>query len=158
GSWPQSIHGRRAVLAILAALVVVAGAARLVGLADIPKGINPDEGDQASWAISLLTGEAPRNLFESGWWYISNVSYWLLAGVMKALGVGYAQARALGAVSGWLTFVAVVWIALRHFGLRVAVLTGILGALLGVSLQFARELTVATPTALLWTLSVGFFL
>src|SRR5204862_4107253 len=50
------------------------------------------------------------------------------------------------------------WIALRHFGARAAVLTAILGALLGVSLQFARETTEATPTALFWALSIALLL
>ena len=109
-------------------------------------------------ALSLLSGEAPRNMFASGWFYISNVYFWLLAGVMKLFGVGVAEARLLGAVAGWLTLVVVVAIAYRNFGHRMALLTAVLGSALGVMLQFSRETTEATPTALCWALSVAFLL
>jgi hypothetical protein len=156
--WPSSVRGRRALFLALGALVVVACAARLVGLAHIPGGIKADEGDRAATAISILSGNATRNIFDTGWFYISNLYFSVLAVFLKVLGIGYAQARVFGAISSALTFVVIVWIALRHIGPRAAVLTAIIGAVLGVSLQFARETDEATPTALLWALSIAFFL
>lgn len=156
--WPASKRYQRVLLGSVAVFLVIGVLARFVNLDDVPLGINADEGDRGASAMSLLSGEANRNLFASGWFYISNVYFWLLAGVMKVLGVGYVQARVLGAVSGCLTLAVVVWIALRHFGYRVALLTAILGAPLGVMLQFSRETTEAAPTALCWALSIAFLL
>jgi hypothetical protein len=156
--WPRSLRGRRLLFLALGALVVVACAARLIGLAHIPGGIKADEGDRAATAISILSGNATRNIFDTGWFYISNLYFAVLAVFLKVLGIGYAQARVFGALSSALTFVVMVWIALRHFGARAAVLTAILGAVLGVSLQFARETDEATPTALLWAVSIALFL
>ena len=158
GRLPTSPRLRWLFLGTITVLIVFAAAARLVGLADIPQGINADEGDRTATAISILRRYDTTSIFASGWFYISNFYFWLLAGVLKILGIGYAQARAFGAVSSFFTFCATVWIAFRHFGTRVAILTGILAAFLAVSLQFARETTEATETALLWTLSIGFLL
>lgn len=149
---------RRAFVASLGLILAGACAARFIGLGNVPRGINADEGDRAASAMSLLTGTVSRNLFASGWFYISNVYFWLLAATMKIFGLGFEQARLLSASTGWLTLAVVVWIALRHFNARVALLTAILGSTLAVSLQFARETTEATPTALFWALSIAFFL
>src|SRR5438093_5932123 len=116
--WPSSARARRALLATLVLVIAGACVARLIELDRVPWGINADEGDRGASALSLLSGNAPRNLFASGWFYISNVYFWLLAGVMKVLGVGFAQARVLGAVCSILTLCVIVWIALRHFGAR----------------------------------------
>jgi hypothetical protein len=158
GRLPTAPLLRRLFLGAVAALIILAVAARLIGLAEVPHGINADEGDRTATAISILRGYDTSSIFSSGWFYISNVYFWLLAGVLKVLGIGYAQARAFGAVASIFTFCVTVWIGFRHFGARVAILTGVLGAVLAVSLQFARETTEATQTALLWTLSVAFFL
>ena len=156
--WPAALPLRRGLMVAIAGLLVAAAAARFVALDAIPLGLNADEGDRAASALSLLSGDATRNVFASGWFYISNVYFWLLAGVLDVLGVGVAQARVLGAVSGWLTLVVVVAIAYRNFGHRMALLTALLGSAMGVMLQFSRETTEATPTALLWALSIAFLL
>ena len=156
--WPAAPRLRRGLMVAIAGLLVVAAAARLVALDSIPLGINADEGDRASSALSLLSGEAPQNMFASGWFYISNVYFWLLAGVLKIRGAGLAEARTLGAVAGWLTLVVIVAIAYRNFGHRMALLTAVLGSALAVMLQFSRETTEATPTALCWALSIAFLL
>ena len=142
----------------LGALIAAACAARLAGLGVIPNGINPDEGNRGATAIAILTGHATRNVFDSTWYFIPNLFFAGLATVFKVFGIGYVQARVPGAVAGAITVVVTVWIAMRPFGARSAVLTAILAAFLGVSLQFARETTEATPTALLWALSIAFFL
>lgn len=156
--WPISRRAGRVLLGTLAVLVLGACLARLVGLAHIPGGIKADEGDRAATAMSILSGNATRNIFDTGWFYISNVYFSVLALFLKVLGVGYAQARVFGGVSSVLTFVVTIWIALRHFGPRAAVLTALLGVVLGVSLQFARQTDEATPTAFLWAVSIALFL
>ena len=158
GRVPAAPRTRWLFLGVLSLLLVLAVAARFIGLADIPRGINADEGDRAATAISILRGYDTASIFSSGWFYISNFYFWLLAGVLRILGIGYAQARAFGALASSLTFVVTLWIAFRHFGARVAVLTGVLAAVLAVSLQFARETTEATQTALLWSVSVALIL
>lgn len=158
GQLPTSPRLRWLFLGTVAALIVLAAAARLIGLDEVPHGINADEGDRTATAISILRRYDTTSIFASGWYYISNFYFWLLAGVLKVLGIGYAQARAFGALASILTLCVTVWLAFRHFGSRVAILTGVLGAVLAVSLQFARETTEATQTALLWTLSIAFFL
>ena len=143
---------------VLAGVLVVAAAVRLAGLGSVPRGINADEGNRAAAAISILSGVSTWNPFESGWYYISNFYFCSLAVVLKVLGTGYAEARALGAVSSLLTVCVITWIGFRHFGPRMGVLTAILAATLGLSLQFARETTEATPTALLWAVSIALLL
>jgi hypothetical protein len=155
---PSSPRARRVLIATLVLIVVGACVARLIKLDRVPWGINADEGDRTATAMSLLSGHGTQYLFGEGWYFIPNVYFWLLGGVLKVLGVGFVQARVLGAICSILTLCVIVWIALRHFGARVALLTAILGATLAVSLQFARETTEATPTALLWALSVAFLL
>ena len=154
----DGLRAGRLLLVALGALVAVAAVARLAGLGEIPRGINADEGNRGAAAISLLSGDATMNVFGTGWYYISNLYFCVLAVVLKVLGVGFAQARALGALSSLLTFGVVTWIGFRHFGARFGLLTAVLAATLGLSLQFARETTEATPTALLWAASVALLL
>jgi 4-amino-4-deoxy-L-arabinose transferase-like glycosyltransferase len=138
-----------------AAVLVLAAAARLLWLDQVPRGINPDEGDRAAVAIALIRGDLPLRIFDLGWYYISIVYFWILAQVMKIAGVSFVGARVLGAACGIVTTAAVTWIGIRHFGHRVGLIAGGLFAVLGVALQFSRETTEATPTAMLWTLSAA---
>src|SRR5262249_58923802 len=137
--WPGTRRARRVLLGSIAGVLLLAAVARLAALGSVPVGFNADEGDRGASAIALLRGDVPRNVFASGWYYISNVYFSMLAITMKIIGIGYVQARVVGAVSGWLTLVVVVWIGLRNFGHRVALLTALLGAPLAVMLQFSRE-------------------
>jgi hypothetical protein len=152
------LRSRRGLPIALFGVLIVASAARFVGLGSIPRGINADEGNRAAASMSILSGVSTWNPFESGWYYISNLYFCGLAIVLKVLGTGYAEARALGAVASLLTVCVTTWIGFRHFGPRAGILTAILSATLGLSLQFARETTEATPTALLWAASVALLL
>ncbi len=155
---PESRAGRSAFAVVAVAVLVVAAVARLWALDRIPAGINADEGDRAAVSIWMLRGDYPGGAFGSGWYHISNVYFWILARTMDVFGIGVAGARTLGALCGFLTVGLVLLLALRHFGWRVALLSGSIAALSGVALQFSRETTEATPTATLWTLSALFFL
>ncbi len=124
----------------------------------MPFGINADEGDRAATAIQIIHGTNPEPIFGNGWYWISMVYFTLLADVLRVLGIGFAQARVLGAAAGVLTTAVVTWIGARHFGWRVGLLAGASYAALAVALQFARETTEAGPTALCWALSMACFL
>ena len=156
--WPSTPAGRTLLVVVLMTIMCLATAGRLLWLDQIPRGINPDEGDRAATSILILRGTLHQGIFEYGWYFISMVYFWSLAQVMKVTGISFVGARVLGALSSIVTVAAVTWMGIRHFGYRVGVLAGGLLAVLGIALQFARETTEATPTALLWTLSAAAFL
>ena len=156
--WPTTKTGRTLLVVAVLAIMCLATAGRLLWLDQVPRGINPDEGDRAATSIQMIRGTLHNGIFDYGWYFIGMMYFWILAQVMKVAGMSFVGARVLGAVSGILTVAAVTWMGIRHFGYRVGVLAGGLLAVLGIALQFARETTEATPTALLWTLSAAAFL
>jgi hypothetical protein len=158
GSVPRTERMRWILAAFLLTLFIVASVSRLVGLDHVPYGINADEGDRAATALQILHGNIGGSIFGSGWYFISKVYFSLLAGWLNLMGFGYVQARMFGGVCSILTLGVIVWIGIRHFSLRVGLLAGALGVLLGVSLQFARETTEAAQTALLWSISMALLL
>ncbi len=156
--WPRTTAGRALLAVTVVGIICLAGAGRLLWLDQIPRGINPDEGDRAATSIQIIRGTIHQPLFEYGWYFIGMMYFWILAQMMKVAGVTFVGARVLGALSGIVTVATVTWMGIRHFGYRVGVLAGGLLAVLGIALQFARETTEATPTAMLWTLSAAAFL
>ncbi|HKF43653.1 MAG TPA: PA14 domain-containing protein [Thermoanaerobaculia bacterium] len=155
---PSTRAGRAWAAAGLAVILVAAAATRLFGLAKVPFGINPDEGDRAAPAIRILLGTDLRSVFDFGWYHISMVYFKVLAGVMSFAGMNVAGARAFGALCGVLTVAVVTFLAIRHFGWRTGIFSGLLLAAMGVAIQFSRITTEATPTALLWAISAAAFL
>jgi 4-amino-4-deoxy-L-arabinose transferase-like glycosyltransferase len=156
--WPSTKAGRTLLVVAVLTILCVATAGRLLWLDQVPRGINPDEGDRAATSIQMIRGTLHNGVFEYGWYFIGMMYFWILAQVMQVAGMSFVGARVLGALSGIVTVATVTWIGIRHFGYRVGVLAGGVLAALGIALQFARETTEATPTALLWTLSAAAFL
>ncbi|MBK8836526.1 MAG: glycosyltransferase family 39 protein [Anaerolineae bacterium] len=78
----------------------------------------------------------------------------MLAGFMKIVGLGFAQARLFHALVSLATVGVVTVTGIRHFGWRVGVLAGGVLSLLAIGLQFARVTTESTPTALCWAISM----
>lgn len=156
--WPKSRKWAFAAIGAIALIMLVASAARLLNLDQVPYGINADEGDRAALSIQIARGQDTQSLFDNGWYWISVLYFWLLAQVMKVAGISYVGARVFGALASILSVGVVTWIGVRNFGLRTGLLAGVLLSLLGVSLQFARETSEAGPTATLWALSVACFL
>jgi hypothetical protein len=157
--WKSALpRGRRwlwfAVLLVLVAAVL----ARFMWLDRVPWGINPDEGDRTANAMQILRGVTDRGIFETGWYRISMMYFYLLSGALRWLGIGFVQARMFTAAWGVLTVAAVMWIGLRHFGVRMGLAAGAVMASMGIALQFSRETSEAGPTAALWALSVTCFL
>lgn len=152
---PRSFGGRAIFRYALVALFVLAALARVLWLDRLPISINRDEGDRAGrMAVAIARGFNTIGLFESGWYYISNVYFTLLAGFMKIVGLGFAQARLFHALVSLATVGVVTVTGIRHFGWRVGVLAGGVLSLLAIGLQFARVTTESTPTALCWALSI----
>ncbi|HZR00569.1 MAG TPA: glycosyltransferase family 39 protein [Chloroflexota bacterium] len=157
-SWPSGRRERWLALGAIASILLVAGAARLLFLDTIPWGINADEGDRAALSIQILRGQKPEGVFDYGWYRIHMIYFWLVAQWMRVVGIGFVQARMFGGLFSIASVGIVLWMAIRQFGLRTGLLAGALLAVLGASLQFARETTEATPTATLWVLSLALFL
>ncbi len=157
-SLPERTSRRWLLGATVFAILIAASVARLASLATIPRGLNPDEGDQAVNSIQIIRGVNKQSVFEDGWYQISVMFYWLLAQFMKLVGIGYVQAKEFSAVTSVVAVAAVTWLGLRNFGLRVGLLAGGLAALMGISIQTGRFVTMATPTAMLWAVSVALLL
>lgn len=143
---------------ILAALLVIAAALRLPDLADIPQGINPDEGDRASTSIDLLNGEAPAGWFDSGWFFINMIYFRTLAASLVLFGRDVAGGRMLSALVG-IAFVGVIaWIGVRNFGWRTGLLATAFATGMTMTVQHSRLITEAGITGLMWAISIGGFL
>jgi hypothetical protein len=151
-------NGWIALVAAVAIILIVAAAARLIALDKVPFGINADEGDRASTSIQMVRGDNTAGIFDSGWYYISNVYFWLVAQLMKLIGIGFVQARVFGALASIVSVATITWIGIRHFSVRVGLIAGALLSLLAISLQFARETSEAGPTAALWAVSFALML
>ena len=155
---PASSRGRWLIGAALVGLLVAAAAARFVALDSIPYGVNPDEGDRAVFSIEIVRGQSHRSVFEDGWYQLSMLYFWLMAQLLRVIGIGYVQARVFSALASVLSVAAVTWIGIRHFSRRVGLMAGSLLALMCVSLFFARFTSEASSTAALWAVSVGLLL
>lgn len=155
---PRDRRGRIWLGIAVALILIAAVAARYVWLDRIPLGINPDEGDRSATAMQLLRGTTDRGIFDSGWYRISMMYFYLLAGAFKVLGIGYVQARAFTALFGVGAALGVTWIGVRHFGLRVGVIAGFVMATTGLALQYSRVTGEASQTVFLWVLSLALFL
>jgi 4-amino-4-deoxy-L-arabinose transferase-like glycosyltransferase len=149
---------RRLVWSALAALLAVAVVARVVDLAGVPPNVQADEGDRAGSALQILDGTALPSWFDSGWYYISNVYFRLLAGVFDVFGVGVVQGRAVNAVAGIVLVATVAWIGFRHFNSRVGLVATALAAVSPFGLQFSRTIAESGVGATLAALSAAGFL
>ncbi len=156
--WPSGRMARWLLVGTVIGIVVVASLARLLALDSVPYGINADEGDMGALSIQIVRGINTDSIFSAGWYYMSVLYFWLMAGVMQIFGVGFVQARLFSAFTGIITVAVITWIGMRHFGWRVGVMAGGLMALLGVALQFSRETSDSGPTAMLWAISAALFL
>jgi hypothetical protein len=152
-------RGPRVALAVFV-LALLSGAAfvRLWNLANVPFGVNPDEGDQAALAMQIVGGFNTDAWFRPGWYHISMIYFKLLAAVMSVAGLDVAGARVFGALCGLATVAVVTVLAVRHFGWRAGLLAGTLLSFTGGALQFSRVTTCAAPTQTLWALSAAGFL
>lgn len=101
--------------ALAAALVVVALAARLVDLQDVPGGIYGDEGEFGLVAVRVLEG-APIGPFASDWDRHATLFAWIQAGAMAVAGTDVAGLRLASALAGGLTALPVYLLGRGAFG------------------------------------------
>jgi hypothetical protein len=156
--WPSTPGSNLTSRLLVAALLALTAATRLPALADLPAGLNADEGDRAASAFDVLSGQASASWFDSGWYYINGVYFRLLALTMHLFGPDLGGGRMLSALTG-MGFVAVVaWFGCRNFGWRVGLVATAFAGGMGITLEHSRFLSEAAPTALLWAISIGAFL
>ena len=122
GAWPRAIcwfRGHRIELAGMAALLLVALAARAVALEHIPSNLGGDEGTQGVAALKLL--EPPLgNPFSTGWFSVPTMSFLAMGLSMRLFGGGVAGLRALSALVGTATVLTTALLARELWGRRVA--------------------------------------
>ena len=152
---PASRRGRLWLALGVIAVIAAAVAARFLWLDRIPFGINPDEGDRTAVALQVIRATTPLGIFDTGWYRINMMYFYMLAEWLKWVGQGYVQARLFTATFGVLTAAAVTWIGLRHFGWRMGLPAGLFMGVPGLMLQYSRETGEASPTAALWAISMG---
>ena len=156
---PQKVYPWRWLPLLTLTLIVLAAAAiRLPDLADIPQGINPDEGDRAATAFDVLSGQAPLSWFDSGWFFINMVYFRVLAASLTVFGPDVAGGRMLTALVGVAFVAAVGWIGVRNFGWRLGLFATAFAAGMQMTIQHSRLITEAGVTGLLWAISLGGFL
>jgi hypothetical protein len=143
---------------LLAAVLVVAAAMRLIALGDIPLGVYVDEGDRTVTSLDVLNGQGPRSWFDSGWFFINMVYFRLLALSMAMFGVDLAGGRMFSALCGIGFVAAIAWLGCRNFGWRIGLIATAFAAGMAMNIQHSRFISEAVPTALLWAISIGCFL
>lgn len=158
-SKPPSEHARRsrsASLAVVLAIVVLAGALRLVGLARNPPAINQDEAERAYEAYCLRqTGRDYHNkpwpiffrAFGVGDYPPGHYIYTLIP-VQAALGMSVWSTRLPAAVLGTLHVLFLYWLVAQLYGRRVGVLAALLLAVSPWHIHLSRlafEVSLCLP-------------
>lgn len=153
GRWDRALPA-------LAVLLLLAGAvaARVLWIDSIPYGINPDEGDRTAYAMQVVRGTTDHGPFESGWYRISMMYFYILAWALKWFGIGFVQARLFTGFFSLVAVAGITWLGMRHWNWRVGLMAGAFLAFTGLGMQFGRETSEAGPTAALWVMSIALLL
>jgi hypothetical protein len=128
----------RAEIAIAFAIFALGLALRLHRLGDWTTGMHGDEGEVGLDALKILEGNFVSP-FLGGWFEQPNFYYWGVALGMKIFGTGLAGLRAFSAVSGALMLLPFYFLVRRWFGVRTAVVAGVLLAVSDVAVHFSRQ-------------------
>ena len=126
---------------------------RTIDLENMP-GVEQDEAFQALDARAIKDGGGAP-LFGNGWYWVPNLSFYLMSFMLRIFGDNMVGARMLSVISG----LVMVWFVYRTGRLLWGALVGLIaGAMLAVSplaLQYSRVLNVTAETGALW--AAGFF-
>jgi len=95
-------------LFILCALVMLAGAVRLIGLAQVPPGLHFDEAFHEVEAVEILKGVTPIYFTEN--MGMDPMHIYLIAALFKLIGVTHIGGRLVSALAGTLTVPALWWL------------------------------------------------
>jgi 4-amino-4-deoxy-L-arabinose transferase-like glycosyltransferase len=139
--------------ALAAAIMAVALFLRLYNLEYFP-GVEQDEVFQAQDAKRIVEGN-PAPIFGEGWYWVPNLSFYVIAGLMRVFGTDLYGARIMPLLAGLVTVWYVYRTARLLWGPRAGLIAGLMMAISPLALQYSRVLNVTTGTQALW--AAGFF-
>jgi hypothetical protein len=135
-------------IALVAGILVIAAAFRVVNLETMP-GVFGDEGERGMDARAIVEGNAVP-LFGSGWADVPNLYFFGVATMLRLFGDSMVGVRMLSVLSG----LAAVWCVYRIgrlcWGQRAGLIAGMLMAVSSLAVQFSRLAGESTPTGALW--------
>ncbi|HKP53411.1 MAG TPA: glycosyltransferase family 39 protein [Chloroflexia bacterium] len=138
---------------LVAGMMLLAAFLRLDNLEYFP-GIFGDEGERGMVARAINEGQ-PLPLFGVGWWYVPNLYFYTLAGVLRVFGDNMFGDRMLSVISGLLAVWFVYKIGRLLWGPRAGLIAGVMLAISPLALEFSRLAGESTPTGALW--AIGFY-
>lgn len=128
---------------IMAGIMLLASFLRIYELGSIPKPINQEEGFAAAGAMEVTNGTmkgpfeiGPKTVW--GWTYYSGLYYYGHALFVNIFGLNMTGNRMFAAVSGIIAVLITMAIARAVFNKRIAYISGVLVALMGVHIHFSR--------------------
>ncbi|MEA2573706.1 MAG: hypothetical protein QOH93_1004, partial [Chloroflexia bacterium] len=124
-------------LAFVLAIVVLAFFLRVYRLDDLSGGMHGDEGETGMDAINILEGNRVSP-FMTGWFAHPNFSFWAAAISMSIFGKTLFGLRILSTILSVLMIVPFYLLVRMWFGVRTAIIAGILLAIMDVSIYFGK--------------------
>lgn len=124
-------------LAFVLAIMLLAFFLRVYRLDDLTGGMHGDEGETAMEGVKILEGDRVSP-FMTGWFAHPNFSFWAVALSMGAFGKTLFGLRILSTLLGVLMIVPFYLLVRMWFGVRTALIAGILLAVMDVSIYFGK--------------------
>jgi len=124
-------------LAVFALLLAVGIALRAYRLADLPYGVNGDEGSGGITGWEYVHGER-SNLLNTAWHSFPSLYFWLLSLGQRLLGHNLLSIRLISVLGGAFALAAAIWTAWRMYGPLAAAAAGLFLAGSHAHLLFSR--------------------
>lgn len=124
-------------LGFVLAILALAFFLRVYRLDDLTGGMHGDEGETGMEGIRILEGNRVSP-FMTGWFAHPNFSFWSVALSMAAFGKTLFGLRILSTILGVLMIVPFYLLVRMWFGVRTAIIAGILLAIMDVSIFFGK--------------------
>ncbi len=124
-------------IAIVVGIIALAFALRFYRLGDWTTGMHGDEGETGMDAIGILEGDHVSP-FMTGWFSHPNFSFWGAALSMQVFGVGLFGLRMMSTIFGTLMLLPFYLLVRLWFGVRTAIIAGVLLAVMDVSIYFSK--------------------
>ncbi|MDQ5824669.1 MAG: glycosyltransferase family 39 protein [Chloroflexota bacterium] len=124
-------------LAFVLAIVALAFFLRVYRLDDLTGGMHGDEGETGMDAINIMEG-GTVSPFMTGWFAHPNFSFFAAAGSMAIFGKDLFGLRILSTILSVLMLVPFYLLVRMWFGVRTALIAGILLAIMDVSIYFGK--------------------
>ena len=123
--------------AFVAAIILLAFFLRVYRLDDLTGGMHGDEGETGMDGINILEGNRVSP-FQTGWFAHPNFSFWGVALSMGVFGKTLFGLRILSTILSVLMIVPFYLLVRMWFGVRMALIAGILLAVMDVSIYFGK--------------------